>query len=187
MQYIAFLVDSDSELKYNATIVLITGARGTVVAQPITILVGTMTGTADIVAQEVKRLIDAAGHPCEILQMDNLKADVFQRPGLFLICTSTYGQGDVPDNARDFFQDLNDRRPDLGHLRYGIIGLGDSTYFDTYCNGGKQFDELLTALGAVRIGERLDHNASGPDMAEDAGVAWAKDWLPMVGAAAAAA
>src|SRR5690606_29872509 len=62
----------------------------------ISILVGTMTGTAELVAGDVKKALEGKGHAVEILLMDNLKADVFDRPGAFLICTSTYGQGDVP-------------------------------------------------------------------------------------------
>ena len=31
---------------------------------------------------------------------------VFEQPGIFLICTSTYGQGDVPDNAKALYADL---------------------------------------------------------------------------------
>jgi len=146
------------------------------VQQPISILVGTMTGTADMVAEEIKGVLAAAGHGVEILPMDRLDAAVFDRPGLFIICTSTYGQGDVPDNARDFFEGLKAGRPDLAHVRFGVFGLGDSTYFDTFNNGGKQFDDLLTELGASRIGARYEHNASGDELPEDAGAAWAREW-----------
>jgi MioC protein len=53
--------------------------------------------------------------------MDNLDASVFQGGGLFLICTSTYGQGDVPDNARQPYQSLQDARPDLS--LYAMVSL----------------------------------------------------------------
>lgn len=155
--------------------------------QEITILVGTMTGTAELVADEVKAVLADAGHAVKIIPMDKLRADVFGPGGLFVICTSTYGQGDVPDNARDFFADLQGKRPDLSRVRYGVVGLGDSTYADTFCNGGRQFDELLASLGAVRIGERLDHNASGHDLPEDAGAAWARGWTELLDATPVAA
>ena len=67
--------------------------------------------------------------------------------------------------------------PDLAGLAYGVIGLGDSTYADTYNFGGKRFDDLLAGLGARRIGERLQHNASSDDLPEDAGVRWAEQWV----------
>src|SRR3546814_4689423 len=68
------------------------------------------------------------------------------RPGTFLICTSTYGQGDVPDNARDFIADLQAVKPDLTGKLVGIIGLGDTTYQDTFNQGGAQFEKGLQAL-----------------------------------------
>src|ERR1019366_6366413 len=79
----------------------------------ITILVGTMTGTAEMVAQEVQQALEVAGHQVTIRVMDGLDASVFQSGGAFLICTSTYGQGDVPDNAQALFGSLESEKPDL--------------------------------------------------------------------------
>ena len=113
----------------------------------ITILVGTMTGTAEMVAQEVQQALEAAGHQATIRMMDGLDASVFQGGGTFLICTSTYGQGDVPDNAQALFNSLEAEKPNLTGVTYGVIALGDRTYKDTYCHGGMRFDKLLTELG----------------------------------------
>ena len=66
----------------------------------INILVGTMTGTAHLVAQELELAWDDGETEVATLMMDGLDSSVFSRPGVFLVCTSTYGQGDVPDNAR---------------------------------------------------------------------------------------
>src|SRR3546814_16039189 len=91
-----------------------------------------MTGTAELVAGDVQKALEDKGHSVEVLLMDTLKADVFERPGTFLICTSTYGQGDVPDNARDFIADLQAVKPDLTGKLVGIIGLGDTTSQDPF-------------------------------------------------------
>ncbi len=145
-------------------------------AEELTILVGTMTGTAELVADEVKDALAAEGIAAEILAMDKLTPAAFERPGRFLICTSTYGQGDVPDNARDFFAALEAQRPDLGRVEYGVIALGDHTYAQTFCFGGKRFDQLLTALGAKRLGEVLLHDASAGTIPEEVAVEWARRW-----------
>jgi MioC protein len=108
--------------------------------------------------------------------MDHLASDVFERPGVFLICTSTYGQGDVPDNAQALFAALECIRPDLGRVRYGVIALGDRTYAQTFCFGGKRFDQVLTSLGAKRLGEVLLHDASAGTVPEEVAVEWALDW-----------
>jgi MioC protein len=145
-------------------------------AEVITILVGTMTGTAELVADEVKDTLAAEGVATRVLAMDKLTSAVFEQPGRFLICTSTYGQGDVPDNARDFFAALETARPDLTHVEYGVIALGDRTYAQTFCFGGKRFDQLLSSLGARRLGEVLLHDASAGTIPEEVAVEWARRW-----------
>jgi len=146
-------------------------------ATKITILIGTMTGTAQLCAQEMELALGDAETRVEALLMDNLDASVFDREGVFLICTSTYGQGDVPDNARALYEDLQRKRPDLSKLRYGVFGLGDRTYAETFNYGGKRFDDILTELGASRVGERYKHDASSGVLPEETAVEWCQDWV----------
>jgi MioC protein len=143
----------------------------------INILVGTMTGTAQLVAQEIELAYADAQTGIDVTFMDALDRRVFERPGVFLICTSTYGQGDVPDNARAFYADLVACRESLAHVHYGVFALGDSTHVGTYCFGGRRFDEALAARGARRIGEVMQHNASGGTLPEDVALEWFPEWL----------
>jgi MioC protein len=146
----------------------------------VTILVGTMTGTAQLCAQEMELALDDGETEVETLMMDNLDASVFSRPSVFLICTSTYGQGDVPDNARALYEDLTQARPDLSQVSYGVFGLGDRTYAETFNFGGKRFDDILTELGAKRIGERHMHDASSGVLPEETALEWCQQWLARV-------
>jgi len=146
----------------------------------ITILVGTMTGTAQLCAQEMELALDDGDTQVETLLMDGLDSSVFAREGVFLICTSTYGQGDVPDNARALYEDLQKKRPDLSKVRYGVFGLGDRTYAETFNFGGKRFDDLLAELRAERIGERHKHDASSGVLPEETALEWCQDWLAKV-------
>ena len=139
-----------------------------------------MTGTAQLVAQELQLIWEDDDTQVEVLPMDALDAGVFSREGVFLVCTSTYGQGDVPDNAKKFYDALCRDRPDLAYVRYGVFGLGDRTYAETFNFGGKRFDDLLAELGAKRIGERVQHNASSGEMPEDTALAWGDAWLALV-------
>ncbi|MGC2112096.1 MAG: flavodoxin domain-containing protein [Candidatus Korobacteraceae bacterium] len=143
----------------------------------ITILVGTMTGTAEMVAQEVQQALETAGHQVTIRVMDNLDADVFQGGGTFLICTSTYGAGDVPDNAQALFNSLETEKPNLSSVIYGVIALGDTTYKDTFCQGGIRFDKMLAELGAKRAGEILMHDASSGTLPEELAAQWIVPWV----------
>jgi MioC protein len=146
----------------------------------INILVGTMTGTAQLCAQEMELALGDDDVQIETILMDNLDCSVFEREGVFLVCTSTYGQGDVPDNAKAFYEDLKGKRPDLSRVRYGVFGLGDRTYAETFNFGGKKFDELLAELGAERIGERHTHDASSGILPEETALEWCQEWLGKV-------
>lgn len=142
----------------------------------VTILVGTMTGTAEMVAQEIESSLGAEGYTVTVAPMDNLGPDILARDGTFLVCTSTYGNGDVPDNARAFFEAIETARPDLAGRSYGIIALGDRTYGPTYCEGGKRFDALFSSLGARCLGEPMLHDAGSGTMPEEVAVDWALAW-----------
>jgi MioC protein len=146
----------------------------------VTILVGTMTGTAEMVAQEAQTALEAQGHAASFRMMDDLDSSVFSGGGTFMICTSTYGQGDVPDNAQNLLASLEADRPDLSAVNYGVIALGDLTYKDTFCEGGIRFDNLLSELGARRIGEILKHDASSGTLPEEIAAQWVVSWAELV-------
>jgi MioC protein len=135
-----------------------------------------MTGTAELVASEVQAALEATGREVDVRLMDDLGADAFAEDAVYLICTSTYGNGDVPDNAQAFFSALESERPDLHEVRYGLISLGDRTYKATFCQGGLRFDALLTELGAKRIGDALLHDAGSGTLPEDVAAEWSVAW-----------
>ena len=141
------------------------------------ILVGTMTSTADYVAQAIQMDCADQVDEIEVQLMDGLEIGVFDEDALYLICTSTYGSGDVPDNARVLYESLASQPRFLGHVRYGVMALGDSTYQQTFAFGGRNFDARLQDLGAQRVGEVWVHDASAGTMPETEGTAWCREWL----------
>jgi MioC protein len=147
----------------------------------INILVGTMTGTAQMSAQEKELALDGDDLQVVTHLMDKLDPSVYaDREAVYLICTSTYGQGDVPDNARALYEALCTQKPDLKGVRYGVFGLGDRTYAETYNFGGKRFDDILSSLGAERIGERYLNDASSGTLPEEIALEWAQSWVDKV-------
>ena len=145
------------------------------------VLVGTMTSTADYVAQAIQMDCADLVSDIEVTLMDGLDISVFDaekaEDAIYLICSATYGSGDVPDNARALYDSMDSQPRFLGHVRYGVIALGDRTYLQTYCFGGKKFDERLQGLGAQRIGEVWCHDASSGTLPETEGTAWCRQWL----------
>ncbi len=141
------------------------------------ILVGTQTGVAQLVAQEIELRLESDDIRVKTRLMDEVGLEVFDSGGIFLVCTSTYGQGDVPDSAKPFYEALLEKRPDLSGVRYGLIGLGDKgTHGATFCFAAKKFDKILGELGAQRIGEPL-FNDSNMHLPEDEAAEWVEGWI----------
>ncbi|PSJ85998.1 FMN-binding protein MioC [Aeromonas veronii] len=143
------------------------------------LVVGSMLGAAEYVADHVANLLEQAGHQTRIHNPAKLAEVLDDAGSILLVVTSTHGAGDVPDNLQPFSKDLAEQHPDLNSLKYGVIALGDSSY-DTFCQGGKTLDRLLAECGASRIGERLDIDVTQHEIPEDAAEVWIRDWMTMI-------
>lgn len=142
----------------------------------ITILVGSVHGNAFNVAQALQLAATDIAATITVLPMDGLDISIFDQPGTFIVCTSTTGSGDVPENAQALFHSLDAQAKYLGHVRFGLVALCDSSYGDSFMGGGKQFDERLRDLGAQRVGEICVLDAMETTQPEEDAVAWLQAW-----------
>ena len=137
------------------------------------ILVATMTGTALMAAEDIAEYCNDNDINTTITEMDNANINILiDNTHPVLICSSTYGQGDVPDPAQEFYNDLKDSSPNLSNIKYAVFGLGDMTYRDTFAYGGKKFSDLLDSLNATKIGKPFYHDASDGSLPEEVAVEW---------------
>jgi len=63
---------------------------------------------------------------------------------------STWGEGDPPPGSESFFETLDRFEGSLDHLRYAVVGLGDSC-FTNFCGAGVKLDAHLRRLGATAV------------------------------------
>jgi MioC protein len=141
----------------------------------ILILVASMTGTAEMIAEDIR---DAhPQHQWTILMAERATAAALEGVTDLLIVSSTYGQGEIPDPAKPLYAALDAARPDLSGLRYGVVALGDSNYPATFANGGRLWDALLARSGARAPVELVTLDASGPDDMSGLAVEWSVDWV----------
>jgi MioC protein len=116
------------------------------------------------------------GASARVLDMHDLSIAVFDTPGLFVLCCSTTGSGDVPDNAQALYQSLDAQARYLGHVRYGLVALGDSSYGDTFYGGAKAFQNRLQDLGAQLVGEVCVLDALAAEEPDAVALAWFAAW-----------
>ena len=145
----------------------------------ILILVGTESGNAQMVADALKPVLAGAGHAVNVSDAAAGAADFLGNDVLLVVC-ATHGAGDIPTNILPLAEALERDRPDLSGHRYGIIALGDMTYQDTFCGGGKKLDEIFASCGATRIGERLEVDASEQPLPDEEALTWIEDWKALV-------
>ena len=120
-------------------------------ATPVTLLFGTQTGTAEGLCKKAAKQLKAANCDPKIVDMGDVTPAELAEVEHLLIITSTYGEGDPPDNAEALHAALMaDDAPKLEGVNYSVMGLGDTNYAD-FCQCSKEFDARLEALGAKRI------------------------------------
>jgi len=108
------------------------------------IIVGSMLGGTEYVAEACQETLTSLGHDTQLHLTPDL-ADIPITEQIWLICTSTHGAGEYPDNLQPFINQLSNVN-DLSSTPYFVIGIGDSSY-DTFCLAAKNIIKLLNSKG----------------------------------------
>lgn len=130
-------------------------------------LYGSQSGNAQALAEGFTEVMNNDGWGAEAVNMeDHSSLDLHEEP-LILIVTSTWGEGDPPDNAVEFWEKFSsDGQAKLPNTKFSVLALGDTNYAD-FCEMGKRFDTRLEELGAERIAPRVDCDVDYEDPAEE--------------------
>ena len=131
------------------------------------IIVGTMLGAAEYVADAIAEKLDASGHTHTIHAEPNL--DEIKTESTWIVCTSTHGAGELPDNIQPFAKQLEGA--DLSAVKAYVIGLGDTSY-DTFCFGAKEMEKHIKNAGGTLITDALYIDVLEHPIPEDAAVEW---------------
>jgi sulfite reductase (NADPH) flavoprotein alpha-component len=122
----------------------------------IAVLYASQSGTAEGVARKLVKELKAKGHIASLASLETYTPASLAAERHAIFIASTYGEGDAPDVARGFYEQLCvEHFPRYEDLSFGVLALGDSTY-EHFCKFGIDLDSKLVALGATRILERVD-------------------------------
>ena len=144
----------------------------------VNLIVGSQMGSAEYVAEQLSDALNNFGITTQLHDQPEF-SDIAQQNTIWLICTSTYGAGDYPENFISFVEDVTQAN-DLSELKYSVIALGDTSY-DTYNQAGRNIDALLSQKGAIKVAERLELNILDEALPEDTALAWLDSWITKTG------
>ena len=116
------------------------------------IFFGSQTGNAAGLAEKTAKMAVAYGLDATVLDMDGYDESQFSSHKRILIITSTWGEGEMPDNADVLWNATCSSNPALAGVNFSVCAIGDSSY-DEFCIAGVDWDEKFAALGATRIHE----------------------------------
>ncbi len=145
--------------------------------KPLTVLFGSRTGNAEFTAQDIAKRAIGYGLVADPMALDDISlGDLVNAERILVVC-STYGEGELPDNAQSLMDALSGPdAPRLDKSHFAVLAFGDRSY-TTFCEAGKTWDAKLEALGAKRISARVDCDVDYFDAAE----AWMEAVLPAIG------
>ncbi len=144
----------------------------------VTIVVGTVYGGSEAIAELAAKMLKRAGHSSRVL----LEATVSELEAAekLLFITSTTGQGDLPQNIIELVDDLEAKTPDFNAKPYGLIAFGDRGYGKTFCRAGKQVNALLARLNCAELMPCLEVDAVEHLDPEEPVVPWLQDFVDEV-------
>ena len=116
------------------------------------ILFGSQTGNAAGLAEKTAKLATNYGLVPTVYDMDGLDVSTLANHKRTLIITSTWGEGEMPDNAESLWQTVNSQGPSLSGVNFSVCAIGDTAY-DEFCKAGTDWDDKYQALGANKVHE----------------------------------
>ena len=142
------------------------------------ILFGSQSGNSEELAAKFAKRSSDYGLEATVHDMDGFDLSSMSSMKRVLIICTTWGEGDMPDNAEELWQEANsDSAPRLQGSFFSVLALGDTSY-EFFCESGKDWDVRLEELGATRLVDRVDCDVDYDAMAE----AWALDALATMAA-----
>ena len=124
------------------------------------IVYASMTGNTEEIADIVAKKLEELGHTVEVDECTTVDASDFEDVDVAIVATYTYGDGDLPDEIVDFYEDLKDL--DLSGKVYGVVGSGD-TFYDEFCKSVDDFEAAFAMTGANKGADSVKVDLAAED------------------------
>ena len=111
------------------------------------IVFASMTGNDEDMAEILEENLQDAGFDVENIDVSFADASSYLDADLCVMVTYTYGEGVMTDELKDFYDQLVTL--DLSGKKFAVMGSGDKTYKDHYCENVDDFEKAFIKCGAI--------------------------------------
>lgn len=128
------------------------------------IVYASMTGNTEEISDIIEEKLEDEGIKIEREECSDVESDFFGDADICIVATYTYGDGELPFEFEDFFEDL--KGEDLEGKLFGVVGSGDKEYGEYYCQSARDFVEQFKLTGAKQGAELvcIENNAEDEDI-----------------------
>ncbi|QNQ80766.1 flavodoxin domain-containing protein [Lactobacillus sp. PV034] len=113
------------------------------------IVFASMTGNNEDMAEILGENLEDFGFDVESTDISFADASAFEDADLCIVVTYTYGEGVMTDELKDFYDQLLELN--LTNKKFAVMGSGDKSYKDHYCENVYDFEKAFNKIGAVEV------------------------------------
>ena len=144
--------------------------------KPLSIIYGSQSGNAEMIALDLAKTASEYDLLGKVENMNEVDLQKLSQSERILVITSTFGEGDMPDNAEDLWQAISaDDAPRFDNSYFSVLALGDRSY-ETFCQAGNLWRQRLLELGAMQVSDLVECDVDYVDKADQ----WVETVLPLI-------
>ncbi|MCS4309579.1 sulfite reductase (NADPH) flavoprotein alpha-component [Rheinheimera pacifica] len=117
------------------------------------------SGMAQQLAQSSAKQLQQAGFSVALAELNQLTQQQLNQYQKALFVVSTYGEGEAPDNASQFYQLAQQWQSSLSQLQFAVLALGDRSY-QQFCAFGHWLQQWLHSREAQALQPLLELDSS---------------------------